>query len=106
MAVYGDMLAFFTDQFRSVSYFSMKQEVGAGYKDRTDLGKVKKSGRPVAVPCTDADRSVRKRSGGALGVYRRNRRYPETGVGKEKSDFGILDILFAFGKNLYDLCIE
>ena len=40
MAVYGDMLAFFTEQFRSVSYFSMKQEVGAGYKDRTDLGKV------------------------------------------------------------------
>lgn len=41
MAVYGDMLAFFTDQFRSVSYFSMKQEVGAGYKDRTDLEKVR-----------------------------------------------------------------
>ena len=41
MAVYGDMLAFFTEQFRSVSYFSMKQEVGAGYKDRTDLGKVR-----------------------------------------------------------------
>ena len=72
---------------------------GAGYH-RTYFGKAKKSGRPVAVPRTDADRSVRKRSGGALGVYRSNRRYPETGVGKDKSDFGILDILFAFGKNL------
>ena len=41
MAVYGDMLTFFSDQFRSVSYFSMKQEVGAGYANRTDLGKVR-----------------------------------------------------------------
>ena len=49
---------------------------------------------------------LRKRSGGVISVYRRNRRYPETGVGKDKSDFGILDILFAYGKNLCDLCIE
>ena len=41
MAVYGDQLLAFSEQFRSVSYFSMKQEVGAGYKDRTDLGKVR-----------------------------------------------------------------
>lgn len=39
--IYGDMLLAFAEQFRSVSYFSMKQEVGAGYKDRTDLGKVR-----------------------------------------------------------------
>lgn len=39
--VYGDQLLAFSEQFRSVSYFSMKQEVGAGYKDRTDLGKVR-----------------------------------------------------------------
>lgn len=39
--VYGDQLLAFSEQFRSVSYFSMKQEVGAGYKDRTDLGEVR-----------------------------------------------------------------
>ena len=39
--VYGDQLLAFSEQFRSVSYFSMKQEVGAGYKDRTELGKVR-----------------------------------------------------------------
>lgn len=39
--VYGDQLLAFSEQFRSVSYFSMKQEVGAGYKDRTELGEVR-----------------------------------------------------------------
>lgn len=39
--VYGDQLAFFAEQFRSVSYFSMSTDVVAGYSNRTDLGRVR-----------------------------------------------------------------
>ena len=39
--VYGDQLSVFAEQFRTVSYFSMKQDVQAGYSNRVDLGKVR-----------------------------------------------------------------
>ena len=38
--VYGDMLAFFNDQFRSVEYFTMKPQTVASYSKRESLGKV------------------------------------------------------------------
>lgn len=41
MAVYGDMLALFTEQFISVSYFSMSTDTVAGYSNRKDLGSVR-----------------------------------------------------------------
>lgn len=41
MAVYGDQLAFFAEQFRMVDYFSMKPLPAGSYKKRESLGKVK-----------------------------------------------------------------
>lgn len=41
MAVYGDMLSVFTEQFISVSYFSMSTDTVAGYSNRKDLGSVR-----------------------------------------------------------------
>lgn len=39
--VYGDQLVFFSEQFRTVSYFSMRTDSVAGFSDRKDLGKVR-----------------------------------------------------------------
>lgn len=39
--IYGSQLIFFTEQFRSVEYFSMKTDTVAGYSDRQSLGKVR-----------------------------------------------------------------
>lgn len=39
--VYGDSLAFFSEQFRYFEYFTMKPEVGSSYTKRESLGKVK-----------------------------------------------------------------
>lgn len=41
MAVYGDLLSFFPEQFRMVSYFYMKPLNVASYTEREDLGKVR-----------------------------------------------------------------
>lgn len=41
MAVYGDMLSAFTEQFRMFPYFSMKPRTVAGYEQREDLGKIR-----------------------------------------------------------------
>lgn len=41
MAVYGDMLSFFSEQFTYVSYFSMQTDTVAGYSNRKDLGNVR-----------------------------------------------------------------
>ncbi len=41
MAVYGDQLAFFAEQFRMFDYFSMKPLPTGSYTPREDLGKVK-----------------------------------------------------------------
>ena len=41
MAVYGDQLAFFAEQFRMFEYFSMKPLPKGSYEPRKDLGKVK-----------------------------------------------------------------
>lgn len=41
MAVYGDQLAFFSEQFRMFDYFSMKPLVSGSYSPRENLGKVK-----------------------------------------------------------------
>lgn len=41
MPVYGDQLAFFTDQFRSYEYFHMKPHTTASYSTRESLGKVR-----------------------------------------------------------------
>ena len=41
MAVYGDQLAFFTEQFRMFDYFSMKPLPTGSYSDRESLGQVK-----------------------------------------------------------------
>lgn len=41
MAVYGDQLVFFNEQFISVSYFSMSTDTVAGYSNRKDLGSVR-----------------------------------------------------------------
>lgn len=35
-SIYGDMLIAFLEQFRTVSYFSMKQDVGAGFSERSE----------------------------------------------------------------------
>jgi len=40
-SVYGDMLFFFSEQFRLADYFSMKTDTVAGYSDRTPLGTIK-----------------------------------------------------------------
>ena len=39
--VYGDQLAFFTEQFRMYEYFTMNPRPVAGYTQRQSLGKVK-----------------------------------------------------------------
>lgn len=39
--VYGDQLAFFTEQFRMYEYFTMTPRPVAGYTERQPLGKVK-----------------------------------------------------------------
>lgn len=41
MAVYGDQLAFFAEQFRMFDYFSMKPLPSSSYTPRESLGKVK-----------------------------------------------------------------
>jgi len=41
MAVYGDQLAFFAEQFRMVDYFSMKPLPAGSYEKRKSLGRVK-----------------------------------------------------------------
>lgn len=41
MAVYGDMLAFFSEQFRYFDYFTMKPNTVASYSAREPLGKVR-----------------------------------------------------------------
>ena len=41
MAVYGDQLAFFAEQFRMFDYFSMKPLPVASYSQRVFLGKIK-----------------------------------------------------------------
>ena len=41
MAVYGDQLAFFTEQFRMFDYFSMKPLPTGSYSPRENLGQVK-----------------------------------------------------------------
>lgn len=41
MAVYGDQLAFFGEQFRTATYFSMPVEITGGFGKRTEIGKVR-----------------------------------------------------------------
>lgn len=41
MAIYGDLLSFFPEQVRMVSYFCMKPLNVASYTEREDLGKVR-----------------------------------------------------------------
>ena len=41
MAIYGNMLAFFSEQFRMFDYFHMSPEPGASYSKRDSLRKVK-----------------------------------------------------------------
>ena len=41
MAIYGDLLSFFPEQFTMVSYFCMKPLNVASYTEREDLGKVR-----------------------------------------------------------------
>ena len=41
MAIYGDLLSFFPEQFRMVSYFCMKPLNVASYTEREYLGKVR-----------------------------------------------------------------
>lgn len=41
MAVYGNMLNFFPEQFRSFNYYSMKPQPVASYSTRKNLGKVR-----------------------------------------------------------------
>lgn len=41
MAIYGDQLAFFSEQFRNFDYFTMKPLTTASYSPREMLGKVR-----------------------------------------------------------------
>lgn len=41
MGVYGDQLAFFSEQFRMFEYFSMKPLPNGSYSTRVPLGKIK-----------------------------------------------------------------
>lgn len=41
MAIYGDMLSFFPEQFRLFDYFSMETLTVSSYAERKSLGKVK-----------------------------------------------------------------
>jgi hypothetical protein len=41
MAIYGDQLAFFAEQFRTFEYFEMQPQTVSSYDKRTPLGDVK-----------------------------------------------------------------
>ncbi len=62
--VYGDMLSFFTEQFRMFEYFSMNPLPNASYSKRVSLGKVKgvfqfvKRGDLIRENDTEADTNV------------------------------------------------
>lgn len=64
MAVYGDQLAFFAEQFRMFEYFSMKPQPSASYSERVSLGKIKgvfqfvKKGDLLRENDTEADTNV------------------------------------------------
>lgn len=64
MAVYGDQLAFFAEQFRMFEYFSMKPLTNASYSQRVSLGKIKgvfqfvKRGDLLRENDTEADTNV------------------------------------------------
>lgn len=64
MAVYGDQLAFFAEQFRMFEYFSMKPQPSASYSKRESLGKIKgvfqfvKRGDLIRENDTEADTNV------------------------------------------------
>lgn len=64
MAVYGDQLAFFTEQFRMFDYFSMNPLPVASYSQRVSLGKIKgvfqhvKKGDLIRENDTEADVNV------------------------------------------------
>lgn len=64
MAVYGDQLAFFPEQFRLFDYFAIEPRTVAGYSDRKSLGKIKgvmqylKKGEYMRQNDTLADTSV------------------------------------------------
>lgn len=62
--IYGDQLAFFTEQFRMFDYFSMKPLPVASYSQRVSLGKIKgvfqhvKKGDLIRENDTEADVNV------------------------------------------------
>ena len=62
--IYGDQLAFFTEQFRMFDYFSMKPLPNGSYSTREPLGKVKgvfqfvKRGDLIRENDTEADTNV------------------------------------------------
>ena len=64
MGVYGDQLAFFSEQFRMFEYFSMKPLPGGSYTPREPLGTVKgvfqfvKKGDLLRENDTEADTNV------------------------------------------------
>lgn len=64
MAVYGDQLAFYAEQFRMFDYFSMKPHPVASYSQRVFLGKIKgvfqyvKKGDLIRENDTEADVNV------------------------------------------------
>lgn len=64
MSVYGDQLAFFTEQFRMFDYFSMNPLPVASYSQRVSLGKIKgvfqhvKKGDLIRENDTEADVNV------------------------------------------------
>ena len=64
MAVYGDQLAFFAEQFRMFEYFSMTPLPNASYSKRESLGKIKgvfqfvKRGDLLRENDTEADTNV------------------------------------------------
>ena len=64
MAVYGDQLAFFAEQFRMFDYFSMKPLANGSYSTRVPLGKIKgvfqfvKRGDLLRENDTEADTNV------------------------------------------------
>lgn len=64
MAVYGDILAFFPEQFRMFDYYEVEAKTVAGYAKRKSLGKIKgvmqylKKGEYMRQNDTLADTSV------------------------------------------------
>lgn len=64
MAVYGDMLSFFPELFRSFDYFHMTPQPVASYSPREDLGKVRgvfqyvKKGDLIRENDTEADVNI------------------------------------------------